>query len=103
MIKLQNIKKSFTRPDQSRLEVLKGIDCEVRRGDFAAIVGPSGSGKSTLMNILGLLDQPRTHTTRKNRNFHRVTRPISTAPQSGSIRAAPVRKRKNQYGVRKSA
>ena len=58
MIKLRNIKKSFTRPDQSRLEVLKGIDCEVRRGDFAAIVGPSGSGKSTLMNILGLLDQP---------------------------------------------
>ena len=58
MIKLRNITKSFTRPDQSRLEVLRGIDFEVRRGDFAAIVGSSGSGKSTLMNILGLLDQP---------------------------------------------
>ncbi len=58
MIRLHNIKKSFTRPDGSRLEVLKDIDCHVRPGEFVAIVGPSGSGKSTLMNILGLLDQP---------------------------------------------
>ena len=58
MIRLHNIKKSFTRPDGSRLEVLKDIDCHVGPGEFVAIVGPSGSGKSTLMNILGLLDQP---------------------------------------------
>jgi len=58
MIRLKNIRKSFERPDGSRLEVLKGIDCEVEPAEFIAVVGASGSGKSTLMNILGLLDHP---------------------------------------------
>ena len=58
MIRLSNIRKSFTRPDQGQLDVLRGIDCEIGSGEFVAVVGPSGSGKSTLMNILGLLDRP---------------------------------------------
>ena len=58
MIRLRNISKSFGRPDQGRLQVLRDIDCTIASGEFVAIVGPSGSGKSTLMNILGLLDQP---------------------------------------------
>ena len=58
MIKLENINKSFDRPGEGELKVLKEIDFTVEKGEFVAIVGPSGSGKTTLMNILGLLDRP---------------------------------------------
>ena len=57
MIKLKNISKSYQRPGEGELKVLKDVDFEVANGEFVAIVGPSGSGKSTLMNILGLLDR----------------------------------------------
>jgi ABC-type lipoprotein export system ATPase subunit len=58
MIKLENINKSFGRPGEGELKVLRDIDFTVEQGEFVAIVGPSGSGKTTLMNILGLLDRP---------------------------------------------
>ena len=56
MIKLQNITKSYT-TGQNTLQVLKGIDLDIREGEFVAIMGSSGSGKSTLLNILGILDE----------------------------------------------
>ncbi|WP_159583807.1 ABC transporter ATP-binding protein [Streptococcus halichoeri] len=57
LITLKHIVKRYQNGDQE-LQVLKGIDLTVYKGDFLAIMGPSGSGKSTLMNIIGLLDRP---------------------------------------------
>ncbi len=56
MIQLKGICKSYPRPDEGPLDVLKNVELNINEGDYIAIVGPSGSGKSTLMNILGLLD-----------------------------------------------
>lgn len=55
IIELHEIQKSFQVGDE-RLDVLKDIDLEVKKGEFVAIQGPSGSGKSTLMNIIGCMD-----------------------------------------------
>lgn len=55
MIKLTNIKKSYPVGGGS-LEVLKGINLDIKAGEMVSIMGSSGSGKSTLLNILGILD-----------------------------------------------
>ncbi len=55
MISLQGIHKSYQTGSNS-LHVLKGIDLEIKKGEFVSIMGSSGSGKSTLLNILGILD-----------------------------------------------
>lgn len=55
MISLKNIHKSYV-TGSSSLHVLKGIDLEIKQGEFVSIMGSSGSGKSTLLNILGILD-----------------------------------------------
>lgn len=58
MIELRGVCKSFQRPGEGPIEVLKDFDLDVGTGELVAVVGPSGSGKTTLMNILGLLDRP---------------------------------------------
>ena len=53
MIQLEGITKSF-----GSLQVLKGIDLTINKGEVVSIVGPSGAGKTTLLQIMGTLDKP---------------------------------------------
>lgn len=59
MIQLENITKSF-----GSLQVLRGIDLQIEKGEVVSIVGPSGAGKTTLLQIMGTLDSPDTGTVR---------------------------------------
>lgn len=54
-LEISNIKKHFGE-GESRVEVLKGIDVGIKKGEFCVLLGPSGSGKSTLLNIIGGID-----------------------------------------------
>ena len=57
VIQLRGIEKSYFMAGQA-IPVLKGIDLDILKNEYVALMGPSGSGKSTLMNILGCLDSP---------------------------------------------
>lgn len=57
VIEIRGIIRDF-KLGQEIVHVLKGIDLDIKRGEYVAIMGPSGSGKSTLMNLLGCLDTP---------------------------------------------
>ena len=56
-VKLDRVGKIY-RHDSNEVHALRGVDLEIREGDFAVLVGPSGSGKTTLLNVIGGLDRP---------------------------------------------
>jgi putative ABC transport system ATP-binding protein len=57
LIEIRGVTKTYRRGGE-RIEVLHGVDLDIPRGDFLALMGPSGSGKTTLLNLIGGLDSP---------------------------------------------
>jgi len=57
LVEIRNVSKVYERGRQ-KVEVLHGVDLDITKGDFLALMGPSGSGKTTLLNLIGGLDTP---------------------------------------------
>jgi putative ABC transport system ATP-binding protein len=57
VVKIENLTKTFTL-GKRKIQPLNGLNLEVKRGEFTAIMGPSGSGKTTLLNLIGCMDKP---------------------------------------------
>jgi len=57
-LRLRGVEKTYSQGASGQIQVLRGIDLELARGEVVALVAPSGAGKSTLLHIAGLLDTP---------------------------------------------
>jgi putative ABC transport system ATP-binding protein len=57
LVEIRGVRKTYRRGSET-IEVLHGVNLDIKRGDFVALMGPSGSGKTTLLNLIGGLDRP---------------------------------------------
>jgi putative ABC transport system ATP-binding protein len=58
MIKVEDLWKTYDMGSEQQVHALRGVNIDIQRNEYVAIMGPSGSGKSTLMNLIGCLDSP---------------------------------------------
>jgi putative ABC transport system ATP-binding protein len=58
LIRVENLIKTYEMGEAAAVQALRGVDLQIARSEYVAIMGPSGSGKSTLMNLIGCLDTP---------------------------------------------
>ena len=70
LVEIRGVTKVYQR-GRERIEVLHGIDLDIPRGEFLALMGPSGSGKTTLLNLIGGLDRPTGGSITVGRRAHR--------------------------------
>src|SRR5258708_8812054 len=85
IIQVQNLRKIY-RVGKVDVEALRGVDLEVERGEFLAIVGPSGSGKSTLFHVVGGLTPATSGTVRvENQNLAKMSDPQRTRLRKSAV------------------
>ena len=105
VIRTYDLWKTYVMGDQE-IHAVSGVDIEIKRGEYVAIMGPSGSGKSTLMNLIGCLDTPtRACTTQRQSGQRDERRRAGAHPQQGNrvrlpdLQSAGARHRAAQRGA----
>lgn len=81
ILETTNITKTFKLPHQKPIEVLRGVNLSIHRGEKVAIIGRSGAGKSTLLNVLGGLLKPTSGTVKRPDNFGFVFQAYHLMPE----------------------